>query len=50
MKPTTKAYREGWAAYSDGQTQQQNPYQIGSNDWLEWDEGWKQARMLEVHR
>lgn len=40
--PRTKAYRQGVAAWNNNVRRLAgNPYEFGTADWREWDDGWQ---------
>ncbi len=46
MSDKPSPYREGMQAFSEGQTERQNPYRYGSTKWSRWQAGHRYARQL----
>lgn len=48
IKQRLGAYQEGVEARLDNLTLGVNPYELNTEQWLEWREGWLEARMYET--
>lgn len=44
MEEIADSFDKGWVANSRFISQLDNPYPKGSDDWFEWDEGWRMFR------
>jgi hypothetical protein len=40
-------FEEGQAAYDSGYSWEANPYPSDSNEWTEWDDGWRYGQEFD---
>ena len=43
------AFKEGVVAFARDVPRSENPYGAGQREWLNWRDGWEQAKALEAH-
>jgi len=41
---TTSAFQEGFQAYKSGKSKKDNPYEMGSEEFGQWQKGWNVCR------
>lgn len=50
MATPSKAYRQGFSAYTDGRTKTANPYRQGTSEADDWQRGWWEAHDAHHNR
>lgn len=49
-RDATRTTKEGQSAYHQGKAVRDNPYERGSENWFNWDQGWSGEEAIHARR